>query len=292
MPLGLPDSDEEKRKIINAINEAWTRWEDGENLPEIIDDLETRPLPLALDYSPPDQRMVTRAINISFTGRDPGGIVLDPFGPPMPPLESFVQTNDRDDYRFLGQAGNVREALEHKSVISFFGGPILDLFGLSEDNARSIYQSVKPTVTMNQKWPPAFSLSSRPENWDIESYLGYYNPTKNAIVLYSRGIRRCAKSLNVRNMDIAAVVCLHEIGHWCVHHYPLLGHEDPWDTDAYINANTSIHETLAQLICRFSIVWQHDGHISTFRQRLLDTFDKLSQSQSRPYQRYKRIRRR
>ena len=279
MPIGMESSDGEKEKILNAVNEAWGRWERGENLPEIIDDLDGRPM--ALDYFPPDPDLLRRAITISFTGKDPGSgnVIVYPFGPSVPPLRSFIEHIDRKDYRLLGVAGEGRWSWEESLSARSWGKTILNLFALSEDKGRDIWESAAPTMRISLDWPPA--LSSRSSDfWDFETTLGCYNPRENAIVLFSRGIRRCAKALALSNMDLALIVWLHEIAHWCVHRYPVIDYEPAWDTDAYIKASANVHETLAQWIC-----W----HCIRDYPSLERSFDKLRQRQTRRYSLYEEI---
>ena len=278
MPIGMENPESEKQKILATVNKAWHQWERGANLAEIIDVLDDRSL--VLDYSPPDPELLRRAITISFTGRDPGGVgITKPFGPLVPPLRTFVEHVDRKDYRLLGEARSIKLSWENSIFVQSWGRSILNLFDLSEHKARDIWESTAPTMVICQEWPPGLTYRST-EYWDFETTLGCYKPRENSILLFSRGIRICANSVGLSNMDLSLIVWLHEIAHWCVHRYPVIDCESAWDTDSYTKASERVHETLAQWICWRSL----RGYPS-----LENSFEVLKKNQTHLYRLYEEI---
>lgn len=272
MVLGANDMDgglfgpstNQKRKIQSYVQKAWQLWMRGNNLAEIQDiikaetDHQYRLSMTAFDYYPPYPDSVAMEISDSFD---------DP---------------DREDYKFLGREWQSDSAIRSLFLLS----PLIELFGLSEDNALSIYNNKKPNIVMTQNWPPNFDptakLGNEREYWDFESSLGIYLPKENKIILYSRGIRRCSSELCLNNMQLAQIVCTHEVAHWCAHYFPVVDSDSNtlWNSTSYSRCDDTIHETIAQWITYFCI--KHDENV-------LKCFETLNEHQSEKYKMYKKF---
>ena len=273
MPLGAEDPAAKARDVLRAVQKAWRLWRTGLNLDEIIEAVEDVPQ-FALDYAGPGRDTVKRAIMISFTGEDPDRLpFVLPFGD-TPPLDSFVERNHDADYRRLGVATEFAFDFDWR-----MGRQVLGVFPPTAQ-VRERIGATKPQIVISQAWPPALSGRETDDLWDFDSRLGDYDPDVNAVTLYSRSIRRCAHSQGFTNLHLATLVCLHEVGHWWVHRYPLPGHEQPWPTASYMAASSHVQEALAQWICRRCV---------RDRPRLVATMDELATRQSPAYSLYKEL---
>ncbi|RYD84949.1 MAG: hypothetical protein EOP84_04005 [Verrucomicrobiaceae bacterium] len=146
-----------------------------------------------------------------------------------------------------------------------------------------------PKIVISDAIPPAIERGARSgesadhgdrddSNWDIDELLGRYQPNDEKIVIYRKGIWRCANRLAPPASQSFAerlfcVVLLHEIGHWITHVLPnpLV---DRWPTEHFKTSDMSVLESWAQLIV-------HHALPTTCEER--SVFNALVQRQSAPY---------
>lgn len=136
-----------------------------------------------------------------------------------------------------------------------------------------------PLFDKTPKIKNIFSSEDKPENINIEDLLGFYRPAKQEIIIYFQGILwMCVNegkyNYKFRPEWLAAVVMVHEIGHWMTHQLVKPG-KQPWNLDLYNSASTEVHEGLAQLIT----YWVAKEVCGEFKSH----FEELNKQQSSTY---------
>ena len=122
-----------------------------------------------------------------------------------------------------------------------------------------------------------FDDESIPMILNVESLLGLYR-TSPTIILYSAGIRACARILHLPIPVLQAKVLVHELGHWLCHAVPVGGRPE-WERAPYAATSTFVHEAFAQLAAH----WVCDRMGSEWT----DAFMALNDRQSAPYHAWK-----
>jgi len=139
-----------------------------------------------------------------------------------------------------------------------------------------------PAIKISYDSPPLFiaypeledSEESRYELFDIEEVLGCYKPDDVTIILYAKGLSWCARTIDLDERVLRAVVLIHELGHWITHLFPKNGVPE-WQLDLYKLTEKEVHEGWAQLLT----CWVAESEDGKFK----ETFEKLNRFQSRPY---------
>jgi len=110
---------------------------------------------------------------------------------------------------------------------------------------------------------PPIRLTDQSDEIAIDGVLGLYNPGKQEITIFRKGVSRAAEILKVSPDDLQLIVRLHEWAHALLHlgldkadHMSVLRDESSWAErvdrlNAWFNAlDTNLHESLAQLLTR------------------------------------------
>lgn len=116
-----------------------------------------------------------------------------------------------------------------------------------------------------------------PEVLNIESLLGFYRPNPT-VVLYSAGLRACAKLCRISLPILFGKVLAHELGHW-VSHAVSVGGRREWELSAYGETATYVHEAYAQLFAHWTC--------TDLGTEWLGVFVRLNAGQSAPYRAWK-----
>ena len=136
----------------------------------------------------------------------------------------------------------------------------------------------------DKDWRPRNRERRKPKTISIEELLGFYDPRLQRIIIYERGIKWLRRE-GFEEKWLYAVVLIHEIGHWITHQLPKP--EVPtWPTDLYASSERDVHEGWAQLI-----TWWIANQDDVDRQ-FKDTFEKLNERQSWPYDVFEQFTRR
>ncbi len=122
-----------------------------------------------------------------------------------------------------------------------------------------------PRQTATDEEPPV-RINDKIDGIEIDGSLGLYDPSKQLITIFKKGISRAAQVLDIREPALDYVVCLHEWAHALVHvglpekaHIEVTCDESSWPrylkelTLSFEGIDREIHEALAQLIASYVI---------------------------------------
>lgn len=112
---------------------------------------------------------------------------------------------------------------------------------------------------------PPFRVGKKQEIFPIDELLGRYEPEKQLITIYNKGIKEVAAQLDVREFDVLYIVRLHEWAHAILHlgmnskeRQELSvnkGREFPTKEalEAFQSIEDSVHELLAQILVFYAL---------------------------------------
>jgi hypothetical protein len=157
-----------------------------------------------------------------------------------------------------------------------------------------------PTQVESHEEPP-IRLGNHLDVIPIDGVLGQYNPAKQQITIFRKGIQRVAETLNMREDDLTFVVQLHEWAHALVHiglleddRLRVTRDDSLWPrcleeaTSIYEGLDPELHEPLAQLLTFHGL--QNIQAAATVPEakaalaRIYGTFKDLMQRAPREYQ--------
>lgn len=167
---------------------------------------------------------------------------------------------------------------------------------------------------------PMESQSRNADNvtlWDTDDRLGQYLPGKNCeIVIFERGLRDCAQSLNLAKLALRELTIVHEVAHWVSDQIPMtrsrsISNHERWsdlryqtsagttkcEPSGFEESDKEVHEGWAQLVSFYTLLMAYDDRLRnsvaapsllSYAKRdgrgCLYAFMELNEHQSRPYQ--------
>ncbi len=174
-----------------------------------------------------------------------------------------------------------------------------------------------PPIYGSLDTPPQLASNNTDNGgFDVDGLLGEYSPGRNCeIVLYERGLRHCAKRLNLPTLALRELTLVHELAHWIADQLPLrrsrsIGNHERWSDLRLETAGGSttfrpsrleqtekdVHEGWAQLLTFYSLLMAYDdrvrnsiahpsleGYMKHDGRGCLFTFLELNDHQSGPY---------